>query len=382
MSVVTGAGTTEPTQAGVHLLQRIPSSIRVLRASRPPLNPSYRLFPRVDGNFVNSLTYFRVVEQTLSSDPPSVVMASGPNFQTFIAAYYIARYFRIPLVLEYRDEWTESPFSFVRLGNADRAWETRCLRRADLVIFTTQSQLERNVARFAAGHSTRSVVIPNGWEPDDFVVPEESSAAATEDARALISFVGTLGDHTPPGAFLETLGQALRGDPALARRLRIRFVGMKSDRSREQLAAFPMQELIDQLDHMLKPDANRMMTESSALLLLNEVSLHRYLPGKIYDYLASGAPILVFGEGGEVAKLVEELDAGIVVPLSDPAALADALHKIVSWPKRSGEGNTNRSEWLSRHTRACAARHLFDVLSSMGASVSQRADRSSVATSL
>src|SRR5690606_20957451 len=109
-------------------------------------------------------------------------------------AYYLSLHFRVPIVLEYRDEGTESPFSFVSIGNVDRAWEKRSLRRARRVIFTTQSQLEHSVAQFPCGHRERSVVIANGWEPDDFSAAEPRGGAAHHNSESVVSFVGNLGD--------------------------------------------------------------------------------------------------------------------------------------------------------------------------------------------
>jgi glycosyltransferase involved in cell wall biosynthesis len=368
MTVVTGVGPKKPTEAGLHLLGQVPPSVNVLRIGEPRIRPSFHWFPRIDGSFVAALETFELAKEKLSNDPPSVVIASGPNFDRFIAAYYLSRYFRVPLVLEYRDEWTECPFTFIDVGNADRVWEARCLRRADLVVFTTRSQLEHNVARFPCGHGNRCRVVPNGWEPDDFIVTEQGSEPDSNDGRALISFVGSLGDHTLPGAFLETLEETLEANLALTKSLRLRFVGMKNKRAREQLAAFRHQVLIDQIEHMRKPDANGLMMRSDALLLFNTPAFDRYFPGKLYDYLASGRPILVYGEGGEIGRVVTELDAGIVIPESDPLALADALRRLTSDRKSSTLVDERRAIWMENHTRRACATKLVEEMEKFVAS--------------
>jgi hypothetical protein len=137
----------------------------------------------------------------------------------------------------------------------------------------------------------------------------------------------------------------------LRRELRLKFVGKKSPEDIEQLSQFAHPELLESIDHVPKPAAIRLMKESAALLLFNGPKFERYLPGKIYDYLAAGPPLLVFGEGGEIGALVKRLGAGLLVPWSDPEALgrADA-------PGR-GAVPANR-----RPTRAWLQEHRRDVL--------------------
>lgn len=97
------------------------------------------------------------------------------------------------------------------------------------------------------------------------------------------------------------------------------------------------------------------------LLLINEPGLARYRPGKLYDYLAAGRSVLVFGEGGEVADLVRALDAGMRVPAGDESALAEAREAL-----EAGTGyrtdDRGRREWLRAHTRQRLADEMFAIL--------------------
>ena len=52
------------------------------------------------------------------------------------------------------------------------------------------------------------------------------------------------------------------------------------------------------------------------------------IPSKTYTYLACGRPVLV-AASGDVADLVNEIGAGIVVPPEDPKALALAIQKLM-----------------------------------------------------
>jgi glycosyltransferase involved in cell wall biosynthesis len=280
-----------------------------------------------------------------------------------MAGYYLRREFGCGLVLDYRDEWTECPFDFVMPGTSDRSWEERCLRAADRVVFTTRSQLEHQLEVFKGLSYGKCAVIPNGWGADDSLAegPPSAPVGKAGSARYDLSFIGTSGSWTMPGAFLEVLDQVLRRRPDLGQTLRLRFIGRKCEGAIDQLKHFSYQETLDVIEEVPQPAALQMMRSSAALLLLNEPRLSRYLPGKLYEYIAARRPVLVFGEGGEVAGLIRRLGAGVVVPKNNPAALEHAIDRIVSGNLKAPSG-ASIATWLSNHTRERMARRFFDLV--------------------
>src|SRR5207302_1389299 len=50
---------------------------------------------------------------------------------------------------------------------------------------------------------------------------------------------------------------------------------------------------------------------------------------KVFEYLATGKPVLVLGEDTEAARIVTEAGGGVVTSASDPAAIADTLRALV-----------------------------------------------------
>jgi glycosyltransferase involved in cell wall biosynthesis len=285
------------------------------------------------------------------SERPDVVVASGPPFANFVAGYYLARAWRAPLVLDYRDEWTECPFEFVHKGNADRQWEQRCLDAAALVVFTTASMLEHQLKAFKHLDRGKCTVVPNGWEPEDILVqsgkpPEDAQSAR----RIVVLYAGNLSQHTPLGSFLNAIASIISRQPALAERLQIVFLGQKSTLALDQLNAFPYPRVIELQDQVSKSAAAEMMKAAAALLLINEPRLNRYVPGKLYDYIASRTPILLYGTGGESARVVSLLQAGQVIEEGDIQGLEAFIQTLCV--RRSGTvGVPLIDDWLDRHTR-------------------------------
>jgi glycosyltransferase involved in cell wall biosynthesis len=359
MTVVAARARQQLTEAGRYLAGHIPANVVVHRAQPVAQFAFPNLLPVFVGGFLELISLYETANRAFRTRNPDAILATGPQFYTFVAGLRLAARYDCPLVLDYRDEWTECPFDFVRAGELDRRWERRCLAAAQLVIFTTESQLAHAIETFDELDEARCTVVPNGWEPRDWTgIPDYEPARPSDDVR-VVSFIGNLGNHTPPDDFLQDLEKCLAEHTELRHRLRFRFVGERSRSSADRLAAFPWPELIECVDPVTKSEASRLMRESTALLLMNAPSLHRYIPGKLYEYIAAGPPVVVHGKGGEVGALIERLEAGPVLPIGDTEALAVALESVASGAVTAP---SDRDRWLQRHTREANARRMVDLV--------------------
>ncbi|MDQ2930318.1 MAG: glycosyltransferase [Gemmatimonadota bacterium] len=355
----------EQRRHGEELLSRVPREVRLHPVPRSPRQPSYRFFTPIDGGLTNALAFAHHASTTLANDPPDVVLASGPPFNMFVSGLLVSRHFGVPLVLDYRDEWTECPSDFVNKDGNDLAWERRCLRAADAVLFTTESHRRHQLATFPELLAHKAHVVPNGWEPEDFVKDErESCVVDSNHATVLrVAHVGTLAAHTPPNDFLDSLRQLLTDDLSWEPRLRIQFVGRRGPAADAALRAFQFHTVLEEFDQVGKREANRRMQESDGLLLLCDPDLERYLPGKLFDYLASRRPVLVFGSPGEAASLVDRLGAGVFCPSGSGVALGDALLRLRKLDMAGQRDSIDA--WLQEHRRDVLAARAFAVIDSV-----------------
>lgn len=349
--------------AGQHLERQMPEGVSVIRVPLPSLPLSWKLVPQVDGFFDHALEVFETATRRLV-ERPDLVLCTGPAFDMFIAGELIARRFRTQLVLDYRDEWNECPFHFVRKGRAGRSWERRCLARSAAVLFTTHSHLSHALARFPELKEARSFVVPNGWEPGDTEPSAASRSVDNATRKFSVLFLGILSFQSMPGSFLDVLASAVQRYPELAERLCLRFTGKKIPLALAELNAFPHRQMLQLSDHVPRSQLPALMAESGALLLLGDPRYERCLPGKMFDYLASERPILVFGCRGEAGALVERLDAGVVVPEADGECLAQALLTLMDGGAERWCSDARR-QWALAHTRRRSAERALAVLDSV-----------------
>jgi glycosyltransferase involved in cell wall biosynthesis len=351
--------------AGIELAQSLPPAVKVCRAPASP-TPSYRLIPKSgDGCFPEIIAASEAALAACQDDPPTAVLASGPPFHTFISAYFVAKRFGAPLVLDYRDEWCVHTPHFVDVTAFDRKWEKRLLRSASAIVFVTEATRDLYLASVQGLDSKKCFVVPNGWDPDEFdQAPAVAPPSSKQGQRFVISFVGTIGLHNNPGAFLARFQEAVARCPSLLDRLLLRFTGPKiTEEGRRLLADFRdrFESSVELVEGVAKPAAIAEMRGAGSLLLLLDPFYEASIPGKLYEYLAAGPPILVFGETGIAADLVRRLGAGIAVPVNDSRALGASFERLLRKPCEQWD-TPERKTWVAKHTRAELAGRVLNVL--------------------
>jgi len=353
--------------SGTRLLESVPKEVRVLRIAQPTVVPSYNWFPKIQGeSLLQAIDLFEGAAHVLADDPPSVVMATAPLFYSFAAGRLLSRYFGKKLVIDYRDEWTQWPFGIFTIGRSDHVWEARCLRDADLVFFTTEAQRANQLLAFPRLDRAKCHLVPNGWEPADFKSSTDGPEVIPPPLDSIVlTHAGVFGGHINSIGFLEALKQVLDSRPDLQTRLTLHLVGIKDAKTLTYLSTFPHAAVIKMTDQVAKSDAARLMKSSTGLLLIYSGSFERYIPGKLYDYLAAGLPILVFGEQGEACDIVRQFRTGVIVPPGRPEALAAALDQLGARQPDSARDSPGLTRWLNEHTRDNMSKRMLDFVDAL-----------------
>jgi glycosyltransferase involved in cell wall biosynthesis len=289
-------------------------------------------------------------------DRPDVVFSTSAPYGSHLIALLVTRLTSLPWVADFRDEWTTNP----HLADQPRplGWLSERAERAitkgatKVVVAADYFQLSG-----LAQDEPRRIVIVNGVDEADF--PEEIALGPPAD-RFVLSHVGTLYALQDPSLALRVVaGLTARGAMA-ADSVEVRLVGNIWIPD----FTYPNGLRVETTGYVEHVRAVAEMRAATVLLLY--VPAASLAPsGKLFEYLASGRPVLCLTREDNLAsRLVSEWQAGVVADPHDKAAIEEGV--LTLWRRWREDGLPDQEEVrarvLSQYSRRAGAERLARVL--------------------
>lgn len=297
------------------------------------------------------------------------IFVTAPPFSALLVGVALARYAKVPLVVDYRDEWTLSNkyWENKKLGPISN-WvqsrmERRVLRTARAVLATTRSSAEALREHCAAAGSKALVSwIYNGYDSDDFA---HRSVRPSDASRFRLVYTGTLWNLTSVAPLVAAIRRLAAQSPELASRLDVVVIGRRTDAEKahlELLRDLPCRLIThDYLDHSAALD--EMCSADANCLLLSDVpGAGRVVPAKLFEYMASRRPILALAPQGESWQLLDQYPLAYRFNPADADGVVDWLSKALSNSAAFKNLSDDNQEWRLRFDRRFQAGQLASIL--------------------
>lgn len=235
----------------------------------------------------------------------------------------------VPWVADLRDGWRfEAPredWPTAAQRRADDALERLVVRRADEVVTVT----EPLAADLRRRHGVPVETITNGYDPADAEVGA-APPGAVEPGKLTFVHTGGLGAERTLRPLLEGLARIAREDPAVRDRVRIVLAGAQTRPERELYAEPELAPFVRHVGFVPRPAAMGLQRAADVLVLATSGVRTGEATGKLFEYLATGRPILVIGAGSAAADIVERAGAGVAIPPHDTDAAEAVLRRILA----------------------------------------------------
>jgi glycosyltransferase involved in cell wall biosynthesis len=165
--------------------------------------------------------------------------------------------------------------------------------------------------------------IMNGYDRDDF----KNVFNVGLNERFTITHCGSISRVSDPEPFLTAVGQLFAEDMAIAKQLYIQFIGTDIfGHLRQLLLRWNLSASIAPIQYHPHHEALKKLMASHLLLLtIFKKTDEEIITGKIFEYFASGKPILLITDGGYIAETVTRLHRGTVVKTDDLMGIKKAI---------------------------------------------------------
>ena len=254
----------------------------------------------------------RYLKGYLKEHPVDAVVTTGPPQSMHLIGLGLKKALGLKWIADFRDPWTEMfYYKHLELGRrADRRHhelERQVLDGADTVIAVTPYVRDD----FAARTQTPVALITNGFDEDDFA----GVRSAVHEGKFTIVHTGLFAADGNPLNLWDMLAEKCVNDPEFASKLQIRLAGKTDSEVTEAIRSRGLGDNLVDLGYLPHDEvvAEQMGADILILPLRREPEYAKVLPGKIFEYLAAGRPVLGIGqEDGAAAEVLRDAGAGVM----------------------------------------------------------------------
>jgi glycosyltransferase involved in cell wall biosynthesis len=260
-----------------------------------------------------------------------VIITTSPPHSTQLIGLKLKRKFHdIKWIADLRDPWTDIYYydqfypTFVSKA-IDSQYERNVLKNADRIL-TVGPSLKSSFMLKLKGIENKTDTITNGFDEMDF-----AGIKAVDPSLFTITYVGTLSSKYPISGFLNALGKIRKSHLNFL----LRFVGTVPENIRQIINSGIPADSVEFVPYCLHDEAIAFMMKSSMLLLIipEHVNNKNIITGKIFEYIASGKPVLCLGpEDGDAAAILSGNGFGRCFGYDDITKIKDFIMSVSSNP--------------------------------------------------
>lgn len=317
--------------------------------------PDARVFwVRPSVSFLADFIKSNQIETIITTGPPHSIHLIGLRLKKKINT--------LKWVADFRDPWSEwdllDTLSLTSIAKrVHRKQEHEVLTSADCVITIAPF----HVARFEELGGRKVNLLTNGFDVDDF-----ASVKRKRTSQFTLRHIGIVDELRDPRPILHSIRELCIIETGFAENVKVEFIGNINSAFRKYVTDDTILKRIVSFRDTIPHDQLLQMygeTDVQLLVLAHTAIAPGNLPGKLFEYLASGNSILGIGPtNGDAAVLLKETNAGIIVERLDHDGIKDVLMKFYSeWR----DGKADAQQDVSGYSRENLTRQLVRLLNSL-----------------
>ena len=258
---------------------------------------------------------YKKAKEIIIAENISQIITTGPPHSTHLVGLKLKNNLKIKWIADFRDPWTNIFYNqfFPRTKKTEKKdflLETSVLTNADCSVVVSNGLYDefKNRAR-------RIEFIPNGFDLND--IPERKSVVTQ---KFIMAYVGNFKPNQNIDFFWEAIKELKAEIEDFQNLFRLKITGNCHCKVLECIKNYGISDLVEIEGHVSHEKAITRMLESNLLLFIIPRALNNklILTGKLFEYLASRAPVLSIGPlGGDADRLLDEKNRGKMVDYDD-----------------------------------------------------------------
>ncbi len=308
----------------------------------------------------------KYLKKYLKDHHVDAIISTGPPHSMHMIADALHKSTGIPWIADFRDPWTNIDFyKDLRLtawGDArHHKLEKRILKNASKVVAVTWRMGDE--FRELSGRDDIAVIL-NGFDDSDY----KRNNAVELDKEFSLVHVGSMNKDRNPEVLWKSIHEAISSSDQLKEKIKIKLIGPVDFSVRESIEKFGLKPYTTFNEFVPHSEAVQIQQQAQLLMLLinDAPSSLSIIPGKLYEYLGAGRPILSIGPPvSDSAKVIDMAKGGVVHDYKDIEGIKNRILEYFNL-YQSGhlKGTAEGIEQFTRKHKAEEFARLLDNLKS------------------
>lgn len=264
----------------------------------------------------------KFLKKYIAENQIETVITTGPPHSLHLIGLKLKAKTDLKWIADFRDPWTSIGYhKSLKLSamaeNKHRSLEEKVLTSADQIIVTSKS----TKFEFAQITDRPIDVITNGYDT-------EIVQNAALDKKFSIAHIGSLLSERNPAILWQALSEMVREVDGFADDFELKLIGTVSAEVLMNIQNYNLTAFTRQLGYIPHTEAIAQQRSSQVLLLveINSAETKSIIPGKIFEYMVSGRPIVAIGpNGSDFAEIISETNSGVFVDYGQKEKLMTTL---------------------------------------------------------
>ena len=268
-------------------------------------------------------------------------------------------------VADFRDPWTNIHYlnqfhRFILSQKIDLRLERSVLKLANLITSVSRIDIDEDYYP-KVPIKDKYYYIPNGYDEDDFKdIPFEQRIINKQD-KITIAHIGSIGEERIPKTLYKAIAQLNKINKIIPENFSLIFVGRVEQTNINEYKKYGIQRYVQRVEYIPHKEIFKYFKKASALLLLT-YKTNRNIPGKTFEYLRTGKPIIAFGpEDGEAATVLANTKRGMIIDYDDYEKTYNCLFKLIEDLRDARNPFLGEKKDIEKYERKKLTKNLVEV---------------------
>ncbi|MCF2524440.1 hypothetical protein [Bradyrhizobium sp. G127] len=275
--------------------------------------PFYGTVPDVYRGWVDA-AYKQVEALIANSGKPDLVATFGEPMSDHLLGLRLKKTFNMPWLAHFSDPWSDNPFRRLQVLSkpVNCALESRVLKQADVVVFTSSETVDLVFKKYDAALRRKAFLLSHAYDPTTYGVQPNGSPSGP----IMMRYIGNFYGHRTPKPLIAALAELQRNEPHTLHDVRVELVGGIPPRMMlsPEWKLLPPGLLVARGSVSYVESLCLMKTSDILLTIDAPADLSVFFPSKLADYIGARRRLVGIVPPGTAARIIRECGGRWISP--------------------------------------------------------------------